>query len=75
MEVLARALALIFLNKSGQFKHALIFPHKSKSICHSKLEIVLFVCTHNKENNQGGLDLEQEHFTKTEPKLSKYLPH
>ncbi len=29
----------------------------------------------NKENKQSGLDLEQEHFTKTEPKLSKYLPH
>ncbi len=57
--------------------------HKVKSIHHSKLQTVLFVCTHNinkmfcilnKENKQG-LDLEQEHFTKTEPKLSKYLPH
>jgi hypothetical protein len=27
----------------------------------------------HKENKQGGLDLEQEYFTKTEPKLSKYF--
>ncbi len=37
----------IFLNKSGKLKHAVIFPHKGKSIHHSKLQIVLFVCTHN----------------------------
>ncbi len=46
-EALARSLAFFFLNKSGKLKYAVIFPHKGKSIHHSKLQIVLFVCTHN----------------------------
>ncbi len=46
-EVLARSLAFFFLNKSGKLKYAVIFPHKGKSVHHSKLQIVLFVCSHN----------------------------
>ncbi len=38
---------IFFLNKSGKLKYAIIFPHIGKSIHHSKLQIVLFVCTHN----------------------------
>ncbi len=64
-EVLARSLAFFFLNKSGKLKYAVIFSHKGKTIHHSKLQIVLFVCSHNinktfcKIKKQTGcLDLE-----------------
>ncbi len=40
-------ICILFLNKSGTFKYALSFPHKGKTIHHSELQIVLFVCTHN----------------------------
>ncbi len=36
---------IFFLNKSGKLKYTLIFPHKGKSIHHSELQMVLFVCT------------------------------
>ncbi len=38
---------ITFFLKSGKIQYALIFPHKGKSIHHLKLQIVLFVCTHN----------------------------
>ncbi len=46
-EALADHLHFFFLNKSGKLKYAVIFHHKGKSIHHSKLQTVLFVCTHN----------------------------
>ncbi len=41
-----RSLAFFFFNKSGKLKCGATFPHKGKSIHHSKLQVVLFVCTH-----------------------------
>ncbi len=38
---------IFFLNKSGKFKYTVIFPQKGMSLHNPKLQIVIFVCTHN----------------------------
>ncbi len=40
-------LNLFSLNKSGKLKQAIFFAPKGKSMHHSKLQIVVFVCAHN----------------------------